>query len=63
MLCYGWITCCLTGNKDLSLMIPVGGTQILTQDKSAIVKILTFGELGWYTAGKKCASCYEVGSI
>lgn len=44
-------------------MISIGGTQILTQDKSAIVKIFTFGELGWYTAGKKCASCYEVGSI
>ena len=44
-------------------MIPIGGTQILTQDKSAIVKIFTFGELGWYIAGKKCASWYEVGSI
>ena len=63
VVCYGWIAFCQTGNKDLSLMIPIGGTQILAQEESAVAKIFTFGKLQWYSAEKKCASCYEVCSI
>ena len=63
-MCYGWIACCHTGNKDVSLMFLIGGHRwFLAQDKSAIVKIFIFGKLQWYSAEKECVSCYVVCSI
>ena len=63
VMCYGWIACFQTGNKDLSLMIPIGGHRSWHKIKSAVVKIFIFGKLQWYSAEKKCASCYEVCSV
>ena len=62
-MCYGWIACFQTGNKDLSLMIPIGGHRSWHKIKSAAVKVFIFGKLQWYSAEKKCASYYEVCSI